>query len=360
MMSLATDRLTPAGGVWTRRFGLLGLGFVLVLALALSLGFGSVSIPLRELFVVLSGGDPSRASWGHIVLDVRLPRALTAALAGAALGVGGLEMQTFFRNPLADPFLLGITSGAGLGVALVVLATGVSSAGIFGAVGFLGGAGLLGAASLGAALVLGAVMVIGSRVRHTVTLLIVGLMVGYATGAVVSVLLSFSLPEEIQAYVHWTFGSFGGVTWSQLRILGPVILAGLLWVYLLAKPLDALLLGETYARSLGLAVSRVRLWVIASASILAGTVTACCGPIAFVGVAVPHLCRALFDTSDHRLLVPATALMGSLVALLADLVARLPGAETALPLNAVTALLGAPIVLWIVLRRGRLRGTFAA
>jgi iron complex transport system permease protein len=206
---------------------------------------------------------------------------------------------------------------------------------------------------------LGLVLLAARRVGSTVTLLILGLMFGYATSALVSVLLYFSIAERIQAYVTWTFGSFGNVTWNQIRILAPAVMAGLVAAHLLAKPLNALLLGETYARSMGLMVRRTRIWIIFSASLLAGAVTAFCGPIAFLGVAVPHLCRGLFNTSDHRILLPAVTLMGAGLALTADLIAHLPGSQISLPLNAVTALVGAPVVTWIILRRRNLQQAFS-
>lgn len=325
----------------------------------LNLALGSVRIPLSEIATILTGGEASKPSWNYIVLAFRLPKALTAILAGAALAVSGLQMQTLFRNPLADPYILGINAGASLGVALVVLATGAAT-GFLSNVGLLGDLSLIVSAIAGASLVTGLVIVAARWLRHAMTLLILGLMLGYATSAVVSILIYFSVPEQIQAYITWTFGSFGGVTGRQLMILAPVIGAGLLLAGLLTKPLNALLLGESYARSMGANVRRVRFWLIAGTSVLAGAVTAFCGPIAFLGVAIPHLCRSLLRTSDHRVLMPATMLMGGLVALLADLVASVPGSRTILPLNAVTALLGAPIVVWIVLHRDGPRSNFAS
>ncbi len=352
------------GDPWPRLGPRRGLFAALAAALAglfaLSLGFGSVSIPLDAVAAILWDEAGQKASWSHIVHAIRLPRALTAVLAGAALSASGLQMQTLFRNPLADPFILGISAGASLGVALVVLGTGVTGGGLLAGLGLLGQAGVVAAAVAGAALVLGLVMLVGRRLQNAMTLLILGLMFGYLTGALVSVLLYFSIPEQVQTYVLWTFGSFGAVTWGQLAILAPVVLAGLGIAGLLVKPLNALLLGETYARSMGLDARRARLWIIASAALLAGAVTAYCGPIGFLGVAVPHLCRALFDTSDHRVLLPATLLLGAMLALSADLAARLPGSEATLPLNAVTALIGAPVVTWIILRRRNLRQAFAA
>ncbi len=342
------------------RWGLFpGMAAAMAGFFALSLGVGSVSIPLDSVIAILWDGAGQKPSWTHIIHSIRLPRALTAMLAGAALSASGLQMQTLFRNPLADPFILGISAGASLGVALVVLGTGVTGAGLLAGLGLLGQAGVVAAAVAGAALVLGLVLLVGRRVQHAMTLLILGLMFGYLTGALVSVLLYFSIPEQVQTYVLWTFGSFGAVTWGQLAVLAPVVLAGLGIAGLLVKPLNALLLGETYARSMGLGAGRARLWIIASAALLAGAVTAYCGPIGFLGVAVPHLCRALFNTSDHRVLLPACLLSGSILALAADLVARLPGSQATLPLNAVTALIGAPVVTWIILRRRSLRQAFA-
>ncbi len=342
-----------------RRVALLGLLAALAGAFVVSLALGSVSIPLADVLRILLGVTPERATWATIVMDFRLPKALTAALAGAALAVAGLEMQTLFRNPLADPFVLGINSGASLGVALVVLTVGVagaSAASMLSGLGLAGNFALVAAASAGAGLVLGIMLVVARRVRSTMTLLIMGLMVGYATGAVVSLLLYFSISERIQSYLSWTYGSFGTVTWSQMQVLAPVVLAGLAAALALAKPLNALLLGETYARTMGVHVSRARGMIIASAAVLAGTVTAFCGPIGFLGIAVPHLARALFNTADHRLLVPACTLLGALVALLADLVARMPGTDVVLPLNAIMALIGAPVVAWVILRRSRIAG----
>ena len=347
-------------GLGIRRLVLPGLMIALLGIFLLSLALGSVHIPLTDIFLILLGGEPERGTWTNIVLKFRLPKAMTAVLAGSALAVSGLQMQTLFRNPLAGPFVLGINAGASLGVAVVVLAAGTAGATLLAGLGALGDLSVVVAASLGSATVLGLVLLVARRVQSSMTLLILGLMFGYATGALVSLLLYFSIAERIQAYINWTFGSFGNVTWSQMKILAPAVIFGLLIAHFSAKPLNALLLGETYARSMGLTVRWARFWIITSASILAGAVTAFCGPIAFLGVAVPHLCRSLFNTSDHRILIPATIMMGAILALVADLVAQLPGQQTILPLNAVTALIGAPIVTWIILRQRNLRQSFAA
>lgn len=323
----------------------------------LSLAAGSVAIPPDEVLRILLGGKPEHTSWATIVRDFRLPKALTATLSGAALSVAGLQMQTLFRNPLADPFVLGISSGASLGVALVVLSVGAASGSAMLAVsGVLNNVSLVLAASIGASVVLGLVLVLARYVRSSGTLLILGLMIGYLNSAIVSLLLSFAIaPERVQTYTAWTFGSFGGVTWSQIRVLAPPVLAGLGMAFVLTKSLNALLLGDAYARSMGLTVSRARFWIISSAALLAGAVTAFCGPIAFLGIAVPHFCRGLLSTADHRVLVPAVALLGATCALLVDLVAQLPGSNLVLPLNAVMSLVGAPVVMWILLRRSQLQ-----
>ena len=343
---------------------LAGLALIALAVFLLSLAVGSVRIPIDEIVAVLLGGDASKPAWATIVLKFRLPKALTAMLAGAALSVSGLQMQTLFRNPLAGPFVLGISSGASLGVALTVLLAGVA-VGLGGSTSLLAGISLAGDTSLalsaiaGSGLVLLLVMSVARKVQSGMTILILGLMFGYTTSALVSVLIYFSVAERIQAYISWTFGSFGGVTWRQLRVMAPAIVLGLAGGHLLMKPLNALLLGETYALSLGLNVGRVRLGVIGSSAVLAGVVTAFCGPIGFLGIAVPHLCRSLLHTSDHRLLLPAVSFMGATLALGADIVAGLPGSQLTLPLNAVTALLGAPVVIWVILRQRNLREAFA-
>ncbi len=333
---------------------------LLIGAFLLSLAIGSVAIPLDEIVRVLLGGEASRDAWANIILKFRLPKAVTAMLAGAALGIGGLQMQTLFRNPLADPFVLGISSGAGLGVALVVLSVGTTGIILLGGVNILADVSLAFAASLGSAAVLGIVLLVARRVTSSVTLLILGLMFGYGVSALVSLLLYFSIAERIQTYLNWTFGSFGGVTWSQMAVFAPAVLIGLGLAFLLAKSLNALLLGETYARSMGMNVGRTRRLIIASTSLLAGSVTAFCGPIGFLGIAVPHICRSLFNTSDHRILIPATILMGGIVALVADLIAQAPGTQIVLPLNSITALIGAPVVIWIILRGRGLKASFEA
>ena len=332
---------------------LLALALLMCLLFLLSLALGSVSIPLDQIMQALLGGQTDNPAWTNIVLKFRLPKTLTAALAGMALGVSGLLMQTYFRNPLAEPFVLGVSSGASLGVALVVLGAGTAGGALLGGLGLAGDALLTAAAGLGAGVTMGLVLLVAARIRNGVTLLILGLMFGYLVAALVSLLLYFALPERIQAYIRWTFGSFGGVTNAQLPILSLIVAAGLLLAAAQAKPLNALLLSEDYARSLGAPLGKTRLGIVLATALLVSAVTAFCGPIAFIGIAVPHLCRGILRSSDHRLLLPGTVLTGACVALAAGIIAELPGNQIVLPLNVVTALLGAPVVMLVVFRRAR-------
>lgn len=329
---------------------------VLLLAMAtalfLELSLGSVTIPLRSVFAILTGRSGGSEAWRQIILLFRLPRAITAMLAGAALGVSGLKMQTLFRNPLADPYILGVSSGASLGVALVVMVTeGFGWSLLLERAGIMGSTAIVVAAIAGSILVLGVVLSFAQKVESNVTLLIIGLMFGYIASSLVSIMMQFSVEHQMQRYITWTFGSFGSVTWQQMGIFASTLAAGMLLAWILAKPLNAFLLGDSYARSMGVNVRRVRFWIIVGSAVLAGTVTAYCGPVAFLGIAVPHLCRLLLKTSDHRELLPAVVLMGATLALLADRVAQVPGSQIALPLNAVTSLIGAPVVVAVILRR---------
>jgi len=333
---------------------LIALLFVFLMTISL----GSVDIPVDQILIVLTGGEAERNSWTNIILKFRLPKATTAMLAGAALGVSGLLMQTFFRNPLAGPFVLGISSGASLGVALVVLGAGTVGGALLAGFGLGGDLLLAAAAAIGAGLTMFLVLLVASRVKSSMTLLILGLMMGYLVSALVSLLLYFAVPERIQAYISWTFGTFSGVTWDQMPILAGGVVIGLAIAMLLTKSLNALLLGEGYARSLGMNLMVARISIVSATALLAGVVTAFCGPIGFIGIAVPHLCRSLFNTSDHRILVPGTILMGAIVALIASLMAEVPGNNLVLPLNAVTALIGAPIVIGVILRQRNLQASF--
>jgi len=338
---------------------LCGLAAGLVIAFLLSLALGSTHVPLSRVVEVLTGASTERDGAAIVVETIRLPRSLTALFAGAALGIAGLQMQTLFRNPLADPFALGISSGASLGVAIVVLGSGMSAAAAFGAsTGLRGDALLIGAAIVGALAVLALVLVVSSRVANPTTVLVLGLMFGYAASAIVTVLVGVSSPERLMQLAQWGFGSFSGVTWQRLQLFGPLTIAGVLLAAAMTKQLNALLLGENYARSMGVAVRRARLLTMLGASMLGAIVTAFCGPIAFLGIAIPHLCRGLLGTSNHRVLVPAVVLMGGAVALVAQIVSLLPGSAGILPLNAVTSIIGAPVVVAVLLRSRR--GAFAA
>jgi iron complex transport system permease protein len=345
---------------WARNSGMtmhsyrkiLILFLALVLAFLLELALGSTPVPLKGILGALLGFKDTPLEWSQILWLFRLPRALTALLAGAALAAAGLQMQTLFRNPMAEPFILGVSSGASLGVALMVLCLG----GPFGSFflqqfPFLAGLTLVGASSLGAGAVLLLILAISRKVRGNLVLLILGLLLSYAISSLVSILMALSQEHRLRMFIAWSFGSFSGVTWDQLKVLLAVVLAGLAASLASLKSLNALLLGEETASSLGVNVGRARLGILAGASLLAAGVTAFCGIIGFIGLAAPHLCRNLFKTSDHRLLLPASVLTGALLALLADFICQLPGASTALPLNAVTSLLGAPVAAWVILRR---------
>lgn len=323
-------------------------------AFVASLALGSTAIPVGRVLAILSGATGEPDATVMIVESIRLPRSITALLAGAALGIAGLQMQTLFRNPLADPFALGISSGASLGVAMVVLGTGYGAAAAFGAsAGLRGDALITAAATVGASVVLGLVLAVSSRIANPTTVLVLGLMFGYAASAIVTVMVGASAPERLMQWAQWGFGSFAGVTWDRLRLFGPLTATGVLIAATTTKQLNALLLGENYARSMGVAVRRARLLTIFGASVLGAVVTAFCGPIAFLGIAVPHLCRGLLGTADHRVLVPAVILLGSTVALVSQIVSLWPGTSGVLPLNAVTSLIGAPVVVAILLRNRR-------
>ena len=315
----------------------------------LNISLGSVNIPLSEVASILLGDGAGEDPWRHIILDFRLPRALTAITVGAGLAVCGLEMQSLFRNALAGPFVLGISSGASLGVALAVLA-GISLGGPW-----MGSWTIVLAGMAGAGLVFLSVMGVSVRLRDNMALLIFGLMLGSITGAIVSVLQYFSKAEDIRVFLLWTFGNLGGVTYDRLTVLAPIVFIGILMAFLLSKQLNMLLLGEQYAASMGSRVKRVRFLVIISSCLLAGPITAFCGPVAFIGIAVPHLVRMLVPTANHQMLFPASALGGAAILLFCDLVSQLPGSDHVLPLNAVTSIIGAPVVIWVIIKKGHIR-----
>ena len=335
-----------------RKYTLLTVLIVLIPILAIiNLGLGSVPIPASEVFRILFGEGSDSEVWTNIVLMTRLPQTLTAIACGAGLAVAGLEMQTVFHNPLAGPSVLGISSAASLGVAFVVLLSGTIGGGFMTQFGFFGNTDLTLAAIIGAMSVMAIIVYLSQRVRGNATLLIVGVMIGYIASAIIGVLKYFSSEEDIRAYVIWGLGSFARVTGGQVYVFVGLMSILLPLSMLLAKPLNMLLLGEMYAVNLGLNIKRTRLLIISSAGILTAIVTAYCGPIMFLGLAVPHICRGLFRRSDHRILLPATLFCGADLALICNLIARLPGFEGALPINSVTALIGAPVALWVLLRR---------
>jgi len=339
---------------WRWVFLLLILCGIVVFILNVSLG----SVPIPFLYMLKKPfGMGSHEVWDNIIINFRLPKAITSLLAGSALAVSGLQMQTLFRNPLAGPFILGISSGAGLGVALVIF-LGVSFGGFIEMTGVGRSWLLVCAAGVGSFLVLAIVLVASFRIRSSVSLLIIGLMFGSAVSALVSILQYFSQAENIQAYVIWTFGSLGSLSWAELHVMLPVILLSLLVSFFLSKPLNALLLGDYYAESIGLNLKQARMLVIINTSLLAGTITAFCGPIAFIGLAVPHIARMLFHTGNHLLLTPLVILLGGTLLLLFDIIAQLPGMEVTLPINAITSLFGAPFVIWLILRKSNLNYQF--
>lgn len=328
----------------------------LFLAFTLSLTLGSVSIPVGFVIDYLFG-IADKQVWINIIENFRLPKAITAILAGSALAISGLQMQTLFRNPLAGPFILGISSGAGLGVALVIF-LGIWLGGFVGLSGIGRSWLLVGASGLGSFLVLSIVLFASFRIRSGVSLLIIGLMFGSAVSALVSILQFFSQAENIQAYVIWSFGSLGSLSWSELSLMAPIIIVSLLFSVFLSKQLNALLLGEDYAESMGLNLKQARMLIIINTSLLAGTITAFCGPIAFIGLAIPHIARMLFNTGNHLMLTPLVILLGGISLLIFDIIAQLPGFQETLPINAITSLFGAPFVIWLILRKSNINYSF--
>jgi iron complex transport system permease protein len=322
---------------------------------AVDLAFGSVRIPLEELLPALAGHSRNEV-WNSIVGVFRLPKALTAALAGSALAIAGLMLQTVFRNPLAGPDSLGIGAGASVGVALVVLASGGSGSALLSGLGSGGYALLSLAASSGAFLVLLLILALARRFANGVTLLIVGLLVGYLAGSLVSLMVYFGSPQKVQVFLGWTYGSFSSVTAKQLPILALAIALGVSLTLRSSKALNALLLGETFAEGLGIRVRGARTRILVAAALLAGAVTAFCGPIAFLGIAAPQAARRFFRTSDHGSLIPGSALVGAVFALAADIATQAPGGGAVLPVNPLLALIGAPIILGLFVRGSREEG----
>jgi iron complex transport system permease protein len=330
-------------------------GFMLLLLIfmmLINISFGSVNIPLRSVINSLFTGHGDRETWNYIILNYRLPKALTALLVGSGLSVSGLLMQTLFRNPLAGPYVLGISSGASLGVALLIL--GSSILGGFWSV--LGNSHIWTsvAASLGSFAVLTAVMLVSRQLKNTMSILIVGLMFSSLSAALISVLAYFSSAESLQRFTFWGFGSLGNLTWTELLVFGVIFLLAVASLLPGVKSLNSLLLGENYAKSIGINMKRTKKLILLSTSLFTGVITAFAGPIAFIGLAAPHVTKLVLKTSDHRVVLPVAAIVGAFIMLISDTIAQLPGSEYTLPINAITTLFGAPIVIWLLVRKRRM------
>ncbi|APS39914.1 iron ABC transporter permease [Salegentibacter sp. T436] len=326
---------------------LLFLGVIILGFLNISLG--SVNIPFKDVFASIFNLEVSKETWRYIVVEYRLPKAITAIITGSGLAISGLLMQTLFRNPLAGPYVLGLSSGASLGVAIVIMGASVFGGAFAGIL--LSKWSLVIASSLGSLLVLIAVMLASLRLRDTMAILIIGLMFASLTAAVVSVLSYFSPAAQLQQYVFWSFGSLGDLSWNEVGILAMFWLVGIILAISCIKNLNTLLLGEQYAKSLGVSIQKNRLIIIIATSLLAGSITAFAGPIAFVGLAVPHLIRQIIPVNNHSILVPAVILGGAALMLICDIAAQMPGQEFTLPINAITSLIGAPVVIWLLVRK---------
>jgi iron complex transport system permease protein len=326
------------------RWGILML--LLVLLFVLNLSLGSVDIPLKEIFKILTGSESSDPVWAEIMWDFRMPKAITCILGGSALALGGLQMQTLFRNPLAGPDVLGLSSGASLAVSLVFMS---NAAGIT-LFTIQSPWTVAIAASTGCSMVFLIMLAISRKLRDNVSLLIVGLMVGASTSSIVNVLQFLSSADEMQVYIIWTLGSLGGLNWDEIRVLSLILFLGIGLAFSNIKSLNAWLLGDNYAQSLGIDLRKSRSYAILSVSLLTGGVTAFCGPIAFVGLAVPHLVKLLIQTHNHKVLIPAVLIGGATLLLGCDILAQLPGSTSVLPINAITALIGAPVVIWVIVR----------
>ncbi|MDR1755496.1 MAG: iron ABC transporter permease [Culturomica sp.] len=320
----------------------------IILFFVLNLVLGTISIPLSSIWHVLWGGEDASEIWQNIIWKSRFPQTVTALVAGAGLSISGLQMQTVFRNPLAGPSELGISSGAGLGVAFIILLSGSIGGTALSKLGLFGEVAVSVAAIGGAMVVMSVIIAISQRVKGNVVLLIMGVMIGYIATAVIGVLKFFSNEEDVRAYVIWGLGSFSKVSGGQVYTFAGIMAVLIPLSFLLIKTLNLMLLGEGYARNLGLNIKRARLYVITCSCVITAMITAYCGPVVFLGLAVPHLCRAIFVSSDHRILVPAVTLTGASLALLCNLIARMPGFEGALPINSVTALIGAPVVISVL------------
>ncbi|TGD56809.1 iron ABC transporter permease [Flavobacterium humi] len=326
---------------------MLSLGTLLLFFTNISLG--SVTIPFKEVFHSLTGGEVSKQAWEYIIVNYRLPKAITAILAGMGLSISGLLMQTLFRNPLAGPYVLGLSSGSSLGVAFVILGSSFLPP-ILNSV-LLSSYGIVLASTLGSFFVLLMVLIVSQRLKDTMAILIVGLMFGSFTSAIVGVLTYFSSAEQLQKFTFWSLGNLGNLSWTSIVVLTIAVSLGLTMGIFSIKPLNALLLGENYAKSLGINYKKSRFVIIFATSILAGSITAFAGPIAFVGLAVPHMAKLLFQTSNHFILYWSTLLIGASIMLLCDVISQMPGTSVTLPINAITSIIGAPVVIWLLIRK---------
>ncbi len=317
----------------------------------INVSLGSVYIPIEDIFNAVTGAE-TKETWSYIIWNYRIPKAITSVLVGGALAVSGLLMQTLFRNPLAGPFVLGISSGASLGAAFLIMGSSLFT-GWF-TYGIVNDISLAIAASLGSFTVLLVVVVVASRIKDSMALLIIGLMFGSITAALVTVLSYFTNAEQLRQYIYWSFGTVGNLSWAQIQLLVLAVLAGIILSVLSIKSLNALLLGEQYAKSMGVRIKSSRYIIIIATGILAGSVTAFAGPIAFIGLAVPHLTRQIFNTTDHRILLPAVLIYGAILLLICDTIAQLPNTAYVLPINAITSIIGAPVVIWLLMRKKKM------
>ena len=331
-------------------FFILTLGLVLLFFVNISLG--SITIPFKEVLKSLTGNYASKTSWEYIIIDYRLPKAITAILVGIGLSVSGLLMQTLFRNPLAGPYVLGLSSGSSLGVAFVILGAGALPSFLRGIM--LSSYGIVVASIMGSTAVLVLVLLVSRRLRDTMAILIVGLMFSSFAGAFINVLAYFSTAEQLQKFTFWSMGSLGSLSWISIIILCTCVIIGMILSVLNIKSLNTLLLGENYAKSLGLNFKKSKLLLILATSILTGSITAFAGPIAFIGLAVPHIAKLIFQTSNHSILFWSTLLLGAIIMLICDSISQIPGTDITLPINAVTSIFGAPIVIWLLIRKRKM------
>jgi len=336
----------------THKYSFILLFFFILIVFIINISYGSVNIPFKDIVNSILNQEATKESWNYIILNYRLPKAITAILVGSGLAISGLLMQTLFRNPLAGPYVLGVSSGASLGVAVLILGSSAIGGGFYAMSqnNYL----LSIAASAGSFLVLFAVIIVARKVKNTMTILIIGLMFSSLTAAVISVLAYFSSAEDLQQYLFWSFGSLGNLTWNEILVFTILIVVGLIIILPTIKPLNSLLLGENYAKSLGINFNRTRNLILISTSIFTGVITAFSGPIAFVGLATPHITKLLFNTSNHKILIPAVAVLGAIIMLISDTISQLPNSEFTLPINAITSLFGAPVVIWLLVRKKKI------